>query len=132
MKWFRAKGFTLVELVMVILLLSIGATVIVAGYGQVARSLSVNEDLQAATQLAQECGEYVVAARRDNPLIGYSGVTGANFCSGVPNPTGLSLTIAFTDPYRGVACPGTCKLAAISVTKGGDSLAMTNVMLARY
>ncbi len=132
MKRSTARGFTLVELVMVIVLFAIGATAIVAGYGQVGSSLSINSNLQAATQLARECGEYLLAERRDNSTIGYSGVTGSTFCSALPNPSGLTITINFTDPYSGAACPGTCKLAAISVTNGTNTLASTSVMLVNY
>ena len=128
----RATGFTLVELVMVIVLLGIAAVAILSGYGQVARSLSTNSDLQAGMQLARECGEYLIAQRRDNPAMGYSGLKGSAICSALPNPLGLSVAVTFTDPYKGAACPGTCKLASISVTQGTKTLDTASLMLANY
>ncbi|MHB8550215.1 MAG: prepilin-type N-terminal cleavage/methylation domain-containing protein [Acidiferrobacterales bacterium] len=130
----RSHGFTLVELIMVIVLLGIAAVAIISGYGQVARSLSTNANLQAGTQLARECGEYLIAQRRDNPLVGYSGVSGSSFCSTLPNPQGLTVTVAFTDPYGGAACGGisSCKLADITVTQGTQTLDSASLMLANY
>ena len=129
-----ARGFTLVELIMVIVLLGIAAVAIISGYGQVARSLSTNAELQAGMQLARGCGEYLIAQRRDNPLMGYSGVTGASICSTLPDPQGLTVAVTFTEPYGGAACGGisSCKLADITVTQGTQTLDTASLMLASY
>ncbi|MHB8453798.1 MAG: type II secretion system protein [Acidiferrobacterales bacterium] len=133
MKYTRQNGFTLIELVMVIVLLGIAAVAIVGGYGTVARSLGENQDIQTAVQLAQACGEYVLAARRDNPAIQYTGVKGANFCSSVLGTfQSFNINLSYTDPYTGSGCPGKCKLVTINVVKGTDTLATSNLMLVNY
>lgn len=129
----RVRGFSLIELVAVIVLLSVAGTAIVGMYGSVASSLGENQDIQTGVQLTQECGEYLLNARRNNAAIGYTNATGSTFCSAIlPAFPGYTVSIAFTDPYAGAACPGTCKLAQITASKGTDTVATTTLMLVSY
>ena len=128
-------GFTLIELIMVIVVLAIAAVALLSGYGQVADTIGTDATLQAGVQLARACGEYLIAERRDDPRKGYSGVisAGSRICNVVPDPQGLTVTVTFT-PYTAAACPAgtTCTLAGITVTQGSETLDTTSLMLASY
>ncbi len=128
-------GFTLIELIMVIVVLAIAAVALLSGYGQVADTIGTDASLQAGVQLARACGEYLIAERRDDPRKGYSGVisAGSRICNVVPDPQGLTVAVTFT-PYTAAACPAgtTCTLAGITVTQGSETLDTTSLMLASY
>ncbi len=128
-------GFTLIELIMVIVVLAIAAVALLSGYGQVADTIGTDASLQAGVQLARACGEYLIAERRDNPRKGYSSVisAGSSICNVVPDPQGLTVAVTFT-PYTAAACPAgtTCTLAGITVTQGSETLDTTSLMLASY
>jgi len=124
------QGFTLIELVMVIVLLGISMVGLVTLFGQLGGSLAINDDTQTAAQLAQECAEHLLAARRAS---GYS-LGGISDCSALPALNGFGPpTVTVSDPYTGTACPGgaSCKLFTITATY--DSGASTvNLMVADY
>lgn len=128
-----SRGFTLIEVVAAMLLLSVGAAGLIGMYGTVGRTLSGNQDMQTAVQMAQECSEYVVAQRRNNAAVGFAGVTGSTFCStALPATAGFTVTTPITSPYSPAFCPGTCKLVNITVTKGTNTLAISSLMLVDY
>jgi prepilin-type N-terminal cleavage/methylation domain-containing protein len=109
------NGFTLIELVLVIVLLSISTAGLVTLFGQLTNSLSINNDIQTAAQLAQECAEHLVGARRQS---GYD-LGGITDCSALPALNGFGPpTVNVSDPYAGSACPGgaNCKLLTINAT----------------
>ena len=113
----RSRGFTYIELVLVIVLLSICSAGLVTLFGQLTNSLSINNDIQAAAQLAQECAEHLLAARRQ---AGYD-LGGIVDCSAIPAFNGFGPpTVNISDPYIGSACPGgaNCKLVNISAAYG--------------
>ena len=124
------NGFTLIELVMVIVLLSISSVGLVTLFGQLSNSLSINNDIQIAAQLAQECAEHFLAARRQS---GY-GLGGISDCSALPAFNGFGPpTVTITDPYAGAGCPGgaNCRLLTINATYG-DGASSVTLMLAEY
>lgn len=128
-----APGFTLIEVVATLLLLSVGAVGILGMYSTVGRNLGSNQDLQTAAQLAQECSEYVLAARRNNAAVDYAGVTGLTFCSAaLPVLAGFTVTTSIIAPYAPAFCPGTCKRVDIAVTKSANTLASFSLMLVNY
>lgn len=128
-----SRGFTLIEVIATMVLLSVGAAGIIGMYSNVGHTLGSNQDIQTAAQLAQECSEYVLAARRNNVAIGYAGVTGANFCSAaLPVMAGFTVTTTVLDPYAPAFCPGACKRVTISVAKGADVVATSILMLVSY
>ena len=121
------NGFTLIELVMVIVLLSISTAGLVTLFGQLTNSLSINNDIQTAAQLAQECAEHLLAARR---RAGYD-LGGVSDCSALPALNGFGPpAVTVSDPYAGSACPvgANCKLLSIQAAYSGGAATVTLVM----
>ena len=112
------EGFTLIELVIVIMILGISSVSLVVLYGQVAGSVGINQNITAAAQLAQECGEYLLAQRRNN---GYA-MSGISDCSALPafNGYGPPL-VTLTNPYSGAGCPATATCKRFTIKASYDS-----------
>lgn len=147
----RRKGFSLIELVIVIVIISVGLVGIVSQFGNNTTSLSTNETLQQATQYAQECAEMLIAKRRSNDggftqfksngsfSCGTSPFGSANAFTRQPNDAAPDIG----DTYTGVAgtcnsntpCPCPvgvlCRDVPITVTSGSLSASIT-VMLVDY
>ncbi|MHB8410251.1 MAG: prepilin-type N-terminal cleavage/methylation domain-containing protein [Acidiferrobacterales bacterium] len=128
----RASGFTLVELIMIIVLLAVLAVPLLGSFGQVSRSLGTDAALQSGQQLDRECGEFLLAQRRDNPAVGYAGIDSSTSCAALPNLHGLNVSVTLQSPYSGPACPGTCKVADITVSQGTQTLDTSTLLLAQY
>lgn len=136
----RSGGFTLIELVIVMVVISAGLVGITATFGNASKSLSTNEAVQRAAQYAQECAERALATRRD---LGFAWFATNTFsCGG--NPSGYTRTVAvgniYTGPVSGACngnnpcpCPSgiTCRDVAIAVSNGLLSSSIT-VMLVNY
>ena len=128
-------GFSLIELVIVIVVVSIAAVGMLALFGGVARSLNINEDTQTAAQLGQECSEHILAARR-NPKMGYSAINNT-ICDVLPAPlAGFTRTVAVTDlttsPPCTVTTAGTCKNVVVSITTPTTSPTVFTLMVVNY
>jgi hypothetical protein len=107
-------------------------------YGQAAKSLSINEQVQTAVQIAQDCGEYVLAFRRDTDASrGYANIalgTGTGICGSLPVLSGYSRSVDVTDASADPACPsgGPCKQVEVIVSNGGTERARLTFLLAEY
>lgn len=136
------KGFSLIELVAIIVLLSVGATAFLALFGNVSRTLDENQDTQTGIQLVQECAEYIMAFRRStDPARGYGGIaTGTN--TGLCNAVFVAVAGFTSAPQVDVvahnsaslaACPtaaaNSCKQVDLRINKGGVVMARTTLML---
>ena len=141
----RSRGFTLVELVVIIVLLSVAGTAILAMFGQVGRSLVTNQDTQTGTQAAQACAEQILAFRHSPlPGYGYANVAvGANTgaCNSVFAAAGgvtTAPTVSVVSHSSGTlpACPSAtaadCKLVTITVLSSGAQAANLSLMLVNY
>lgn len=140
-----SRGFSLIELVAIILLLSVAGTAILALFGQVGRSLVTNQDTQTAAQAAQACAEQILAFRR-SPLPGYGyanvavgGNTGAcdsGFTAAGGVTTAPAVSVVSHSSGTLPACPsataGDCKLVSIAVDSNGVRAASLNLLLVRY
>lgn len=62
----RCRGFSLIELVIVMVIISVGVLGIASQLNNNSTSLTSNEILQQAAQYAQECAERVLLQRRSN------------------------------------------------------------------
>jgi type II secretory pathway pseudopilin PulG len=129
----RASGFSLIELVIIIIVIGIVAAGMARIFSNTAQSQNTNETLQQATQFAQECAERAVATRQN---LGFNGFP-ANFsCS---NPAGFNRAVVVGNIYagaNGTPCPAgvNCRNITItvsSVANPGLSSPIT-IMLADY
>lgn len=127
------EGFSLIELVIVIVLVSIAAVALLQQFSQAAGSLVRNEQLQTASQLAQQKTEELLALRR---LSGYAHATlaaGATNEALAGNYAGYNRTVTITEPAAG-GCPGvsTCKSVVVNVNRGAGTLAEITLLLVSY
>ena len=141
----RFRGFSLIELVAIIVLLSVAGTAILALFGQVGRSLATNQDTQTGAQVAQACAERILGFRRSAlPGFGYTNVvvgsntgacsTGFTAVGGVTVPATVSVVAHNAGTLS--ACPlasaGGCKLVSITVNANGAQAANLSLMLVNY
>lgn len=130
----NTTGFSLIELVIIIVVIGIGVVSLSALFSHSATSLTSNETLQQVTQYAQECAERTLQKSRADAA-GFASVD-TTVCNALAAlPTGFSRTVVVT-PITGTGSPcpigGTanCKDVLITVTSGGLSSAIT-VMLVK-
>ena len=126
------QGFTLLELVMVIMLVAIASIPILGQFTLAAGSLVTDEIIQTAAQLAQERAEGLLATRRN---AGYAAVpTGTinDVLTGAYSSYSRSVTV--TSPPAGGGCAGgaTCKGVVVSVDHSGRPRAEISFVLVNY
>jgi prepilin-type N-terminal cleavage/methylation domain-containing protein len=126
------RGFTLIELVAVIIVVAIAAVPLFGLFSQAGLSLLADEKIQTATQLAQARAEQLMAVRRNR---GYSD---AEVSAGLSetltgNYTGYTRTTTVA-AYVGSACPvgAACKQIAVRVDEGGQARAEVTFVLVNY
>ena len=132
MKHTAQQGFTLLELVLVIVVVALASVPILGQFSQAGQSLLLNEEIQTAGQLAQERAESILALRRDQ---GYAAiVTGTTTESLTGNYADYTRTLTVNEPPIGSGCAvgATCKEVLIDVARGGDSRAGLTLMLVNY
>ena len=124
------RGLTLVEVVLVILILSLASVLVMGQFSAASKAWWIDEDLQVATQLAQERAEGVLATRR----IGSYG----SVALGTVNDTLTGSYAAYTRTVNvtslsGIPCPAaSCKQVVVTVGRGGNTLAEATFMLVDY
>ena len=129
------NGFTLIELVAVIVVLGIAAAIFATGFAQLPRSLGVDEEVQTAAQLAQACGEHIVAFRRDSdPSRGYDNIptgTGIAICNGLALPAGYTRSVDVSDAGGAAPCPAgaACKHAVVTASGSAYSSRITFLLV---
>jgi prepilin-type N-terminal cleavage/methylation domain-containing protein len=133
-----SSGFTLIESIIVVVLLSLAAAAIISMQGNIFYGQSGNRDLEVGVQLMQECAEQVMAMRRQS---GYAAVD-ASTCNAVGTLSGsgfdapsVTVTTEVGVGAVGEACPNgsTCTKVVISVNKtGGASLTPVTLELVSY
>lgn len=117
------RGFSLIELVIVLVLISVG----LLGLSRLGAGLSSRlfgaADLGAMSQLAQECAERVVNVRRDSGFA--STLLTSTLCD--PTPASYVRTLTLPATYVGgattPACPtgATCRDVTVKVCAGSVS-----------
>lgn len=131
-------GFTLVELVLVIIIISVASVPLFSLYTQATSSLLNNEDIQTAAQLAQERAERILSLRRSQGFNAVPDITPGtgNITENLTgNFTGFTRITNITQPGTPPAgCPpgAVCNLVAISVNRGGPALAQVSLLLVNY
>ena len=134
------RGFSLIELVIVMLIVSAGLLGIASLFGTTSNSLSTNEAVQQASQYARECAERVMGIRRS---LGFSSTSISNTMCNTTADTpagqmpvmasGFSRTVAVTI-YNGTGSPcptGTanCKDVVVTVSKAPVSSTVTIMLV---
>jgi type II secretory pathway pseudopilin PulG len=123
-----ARGFSLIELIMIIVAIGVMGAFLTTTFSQMPDSLTVGEGAQTGSQLAQQCSELVIARRR-NAAIGFAGIASGG-CLGLPVIAGYAITDVVA-PYAGAACPvgGTCLQVTVTVTRNAVVVAQTDFLL---
>lgn len=126
------RGFTLLEMIAVIVILSVAAVPISGLFSKASVSLLNNQDIQTATQLAQEQAELILGRRRNQGFAAivpgtYPEVLGGNYA-------GFNRTTTITQPLTPPGCPAgaVCDLVRVSVDAGGALLSEISFVLVNY
>lgn len=126
-------GFSLIELVVIIVVTSIAAVSLLSLWGGIGRAAAGSEEAQTGAQIAQECAEHVLAQRRVNSLVGYAGITNA-VCDALPAPAAGYARSVTVSAAASPPCPvaGQCNVVRVQVTRGLATVAEIRLMLADY
>lgn len=134
----RRAGFSLLELVMVIVVVAIAAVAIGSGFAYITRAQALSADLQRASQIAQECADYIIGlGRKPGTYAGVAPVANNSaICNALPAPGG-----AFTRrvDIANVAGAGTqfcantwtCKRVRVTAWRG-QAVVELNFMVINY
>jgi prepilin-type N-terminal cleavage/methylation domain-containing protein len=130
------QGFTLIELITVIIIMAIASVPLFSLFSQTSVSMVANERIQTATQLAQERAEHLLAVRRNQGYaaadisIGQTELLTGNYS----NYTRTTSIIDETIPYAGSDCPavGACKQITVSIAEAGKTRAEIAFVLVNY
>ena len=135
----RLRGFTLVELVVFMVILSFAAYALFRSFGSVLPRSPTAAQLTQAMQLAQERMELILGQR---DVRGYNNLVDLDPCN-VGAPTvctttfGYAVSSAGTAPGAPVAWPpnpatANYKLVTVTVSLGGITLARQSAVLSNY
>jgi len=126
------KGFTLIELVAVILIVSIAAIPLFSLFSQAGIGMLSDESIQTASQLAQERAETLLAVRR-NRGYGDSEVSTDLVENLGGNYAGYTRTTTIV-PVAGAECPGgsICKQVTVRVDRGAQPRSEVSFVLVNY
>lgn len=122
----RAHGFSLIELVIIIVVMAIAATGIIALNAGIFSGQTTNTQLQVSSALMQECGELVLAIRQKEGFTStkLNNSTNATIAVGCDKATSTgygppTVTIASPTGSAAAACPTgrNCKLVTIVLVK---------------
>lgn len=131
-----ARGFTLVESIIVLALLSIAAVGIISLQGNIFYGQSGNKDIEVGVQLMQECAEQILATRQQ---IGYTSVN-QDTCSTLGNYSGFgapSVTVTANNvsgpsplcPTSVTCCASNSSTCTVAVTLSKTGTSLTHVIL---
>lgn len=125
----RASGFSLIELIAIIVVVSIAAVGFTAAYAPLVRSPDITQSLDFASQLAARCTEHIIGQRRVNTAISFAGIA-SNMCGATFDAAGYTVSDVAT-AITGGACPAgrTCTEVVVTASNGTSSRAM-NLLLA--
>lgn len=122
------RGFTLIELVMVILVITIAAIGLGAALSRLGQATLLSEDVQTAAEAAQACAEHLLASRRNRGVVAMD-----TSCAVVP---GFSGSVVVTTPWVDPACPdptGTlCRRLRITATVPSGFSSTMDLLVVNY
>lgn len=125
-----SRGYTLVESIIVLVVLSIAAVGIISMQANIFKGRSDNRNIEVGVQLMQECAEQILATRQH---LGYANVN-ANTCDTLGNYGVFDGRSVNVTPDNAGVCPsgGTCKKVVIYVSKAGVNLTPVTLELVSY
>jgi prepilin-type N-terminal cleavage/methylation domain-containing protein len=119
-------GFTLIELVIVMVVVSIGTVSLLKLFANNNTSLNTSEAFQLATQYAQECADKVVADNRSGTTIA------TTTCDTLPSVSPYTRTVSVTADATS-ACPSgyslTCNDIQVTVSRSNPSVSASLVLM---
>ena len=128
------RGFTLIETVIVILLLSITSAVVISMNGGLFKNAKNIRDLQTETQLLQVCAEHVMETRRLSGFVAAPDYDAA--CEALPVVPANSNQFLVTTTLNVTAnsCPSgaTCQWVDISVNGSSGVIGPIGLQLVKY
>lgn len=143
-----ALGFTVLEMIIVMVILGIVAATVVSMVAQFVGGREPNRQMQVGAQLLQECGELIVSNhRRDKTWYNVSLGTGSASCYGMAAltlPDGSAYSppvVTVADHTGGSGCPvsppapasaTSCKLVTITISKSSTSINSVRMILVGY
>jgi len=104
----RPSGFSLIELIVVIVLISVGLLGLSRLTGGLGKAMYGTADLQTMSQYAQECAERVISTRRESGFA--SALLTSTLCD--PSPASYVRTLTLPASYVGTASTPACPLGA--------------------
>lgn len=134
----RRAGFSLLELVMVIVIVAIAAVGIGSGFAYIARAQAMSADLQRASQIAQECADYIIGlGRKPGSYAGVAPVAAnSTICNALPAPGGaFTRTVNITNVAGAgaqfCAAGWTCKRVEV-IARRANAVVTLNFMMINY
>jgi prepilin-type N-terminal cleavage/methylation domain-containing protein len=124
------RGFTLVEVIIVMVILSIAAVAIGKIVGGIFTGRTSVNEAQVRTQMVTECLEQVITVKRQD---GFDELTngarfGSNNCDSLSAQTGANPPSVSSVTYTGSACP-TGAICRVVTINAGPSV---NLMVVNY
>lgn len=128
----RQQGFTLLELIIVIVIVALASVPILGQFTQVVSSMLVDEEIQTAAQLAQERAEGILADRREQGYIAIATGTSTDVLAG--NYAAFTRTLTVNEPPSGSGCASgaSCKEVIVTVGRGASERARVSFILVNY
>ena len=133
-----AHGFSILELIIVIVVVAIGAVAIGSAFSYISRSQRVSVEVTAATQIAQECAAHVVGlARHPGSYAAVAPVASpSTVCNSLPaiDPSYTRVVNVSTMAAGGALCGAgwACKRVEVLVSSGGRDLVALDFMVVNY
>lgn len=126
------SGFALIELIMVITVIALASAPILGQFTRVASSTLINEEIQTASQLAQERAEQVLALRRSQGYAAVAPGTVDDALGGRYAKYSRRVTVTEPSAIGGCATGATCKSVLVVVESGSNSRAEIAYVLSDY
>ena len=127
------QGFTLIEIVIVIVVMSASGFAFLSFFMQSAGSINDNYGIQTGIQFGRECMEQLITLRRY--VAGYAGVD-STICDNLPAMTDFTRSVTLTpfDNTVNTVCPlgVQCQTAEVAVSHKGNVVSKMQILLTDY